>query len=282
MTMMKKVNMMMKIITKTEVSKVVTNLISDVSDFMQSEKFKNWLETDMHFRHSKENARRIMQQMPKATRVTTEQEWRELGREVRFEAEPILIVSDVPNIRSPTESSFGTVHLSCNQPQLLELYDISQTYGVPLPKLIRPLKGNAPTHQRLFDVLCDVSPVQVTVTDSLPCYAYGSYSGTEILIQKNSSKLHQCKSLIHELSHVLYDYRKYGKTNIHQSRIRAEAVACVVLRCVGIDSYSYSVGYISQYLSECKTNELSEQFTVITNLSFRMLSKIQQKLNIDL
>ena len=268
----------MKTITKTDVSKVVTDLISDVSDFMKTEKFKNWVETDMYFRHTRETARAIMRQMPKATRVTTEQGWKDLGRTVSLDAEPILIVNSAPNIRSPTASACGTVNLSCNtSPQLLELFDISQTTGIPLPQLIKPLKGNDKMYQTLFDALCDISPVPVTVTDRLPPKAYGSYTGTEIDIQQNASRLQQCKSLIHELSHVYYDYKKYGNDNIYASRVRGEAVAYTVLKCLGIDSASYSVGYISQYLSDYPRNVLSEQFTVITNLSFKLLSKIQQQ-----
>ena len=272
----------MKTITKTEVSQVVTSLISDVSDFMQSKKFKDWLETDSYFRHNLETYRCITKQMPKATRVTTEQGWKDLGRTVRLDAEPILIVNSAPNIRSPTASACGTVNLSCNtSPQLLELFDISQTTGIPLPKLIKPMKGNEPIHKQLFDVLCNISPVPVTVTDRLPSKAYGRYTGTEIEIQKNASILQQCKSLIHEVSHAYYDYTKYGNDNIYASRVRGEAVAYTVLHCLGIDSASYSVGYISQYLSDYPRNVLSEQFEIIVNLSFRLLSKIQ-KINIDL
>ena len=106
-TMKKKVKTMMKTITKTEVSKVVTTLISDVSDFMQTKKFKDWLETDSYFRHNLETYRCINKQMPKATRVTTEQGWKDLGRTVSLDAEPILIVNSAPNIRSPTASACG-------------------------------------------------------------------------------------------------------------------------------------------------------------------------------
>ena len=103
------------------------HLIHSIQCMLSSELYARWKADQQCFNLSIDNIQRVLEQMPSATKVATEENWKQMGRTVNAAAEPILILA--PRVRSPTGTDVGTVFANYKlPPMVIEVYDISQTY----------------------------------------------------------------------------------------------------------------------------------------------------------
>lgn len=235
------------------------HLIHDVQCMLSSELYARWKEDQSFFNFSSENIQRILEQMPNATKVATEENWKQMGRTVNAAAEPILILA--PRVRSPTGTDVGTVFANYKLPPVpVEVYDISQTRGLPLVSLTRTLTEDNDQCKSLFKKLTGISPVRVEITRSLPSGYCGRQFPNKILIRDGLPAAHGCMLLAYWLAQS----RNPGEPISDLTAIQDQAVAYIVLRCYGIDSSPYSIGFIIRHGGVVEDLETSREFIMTT------------------
>ena len=245
------------------------HLIHDIQCMLSSELYRRWKEDQSFFNFSSDNIQRILEQMPNATKVATEENWKQMGRTVNAAAEPILILA--PRVRSPTGTDVGTVFANYKlPPMVIEVYDISQTYGLPLLTLARSLTEDSDRCKSLFRQLIDLSPVRVEITRNLlPGYC-GQRQVNRILLREGISVAQGCVMLAY------WNAQSRNPRDMHDTlaAIENQAVAYIILRCFGIDSSKYSVGFIARQGCEIVDLETSRDFVV--GMSYDLLTQLDE------
>lgn len=233
------------------------HLIHDVQDMLSSELYAKWEADQQCFNFSLDNIQRILEQMPNATKVATEAEWKQMGRTVNASADPILILA--PRIRSPTGTDVGTVAENYGlPPAVVEVYDISQTYGIPLLTLAHSLTEDTERCNSLFQQLTAFAPAPVVVTRELSSAYCGRRQVNRLLIREGVSAAQGCVMLAYWIA------QSRNAKNMHSNLavVENQAVAYVVLRCFGVDSSNYSVGFIVRHGGTIEDLEASREVVV--------------------
>jgi len=82
--------------------------------------------------------------------------------------------------------------------------------------------------------------------------------------------------LIHEIAHSLM-HREDDTTSRKAREVEAESVAYVVSSYLGIDTSSYSFGYVAGWASSKEVKELQESMSRIRNTAHDLIEKIDKK-----
>ena len=149
----------------------------------------------------------------------------------------------------------------------VNVFDISQTIGEPLPELITELKGDDKSASILlesFKELANDVGIQFKDPSSdqlLRSGAKGYYDikNNRIIINRDLSINHQLKTLIHEYAHSILHAENKGIRK--QQEVEAESIAFVVCHAFGLDTSEYSFGYITSWSEGLET----EKFKMILN-----------------
>ena len=144
------------------------------------------------------------------------------------------------------------------------VWDVSQTTGAPVPELPRPnlLQGEAPAG--LWDGLADqitAAGFELRLVSSAA--AIGGANGItdflsrEVSVRMDMDDAAQVKTLAHELGHVLLHQPPDNKLStelaadatLHRgtAEVEAESVALMVGAAHGLDTFSYTVPYVSTW-----------------------------------
>jgi N-terminal domain of anti-restriction factor ArdC/IrrE N-terminal-like domain len=207
----------------------------------------NWiayLKTQATFyTYSFNNVCLILQQCPHAVRVAGFHSWKKLDRSVKKGEKGIRILAPIV-LKDPKdpETIAGVSFKS------VSVFDISQTDGKPLPEVATKLLGD---DRGLLEALTGFALGQgFTVKEEdlgavNGCCSY--QSPIAIAINPNRSRLHQAKTLAHELGHALLHCGENYKGHDFKSAVEleAESVAFITLQHFGIDAGDYSFGYIA-------------------------------------
>lgn len=240
-----------------KINDAYTHLIHDVQDMLSSDLYARWRADQQCFNLSIDNIQRVLEQMPNATRVATEANWKEMGRTVNASAEPILILA--PRIRSPTGTDVGTVVENYGlPPTVVEVYDISQTHGLPLLTLAHSLTEDTTRCNSLFRQLAAIAPAPVVVTRELSSAYCGRRKADRLLIREGVAAAQGCVMLAYWIA------QSRNAKNMHSNLavIENQAVAYVVLRYFDVDSSKYSVGFIVRHGGAIEDLEASREVVV--------------------
>ena len=110
------------------------------------------------------------------------------------------------------------------------VYDISDTYIRENQKevpLFDDIKLNTSSSQELYNILLQISPVKVDIESTGDgSDGYYSKSGNRIVLSPNQSDDDKTATLLHEMSHALYDDFDYSKER-NLSEIFVESIAYI-------------------------------------------------------
>lgn len=244
------------------------HLIHDVQCMLDSELYARWRADQQCFNLSIDNIQRVLEQMPNATRVATEANWKEMGRTVNAAADPILILA--PRIRSPTGTDIGTVAENYGlPPAVVEVYDISQTHGLPLLTLARSLTEDTERCNSLFRQLTAFAPAPVVVTKELSADYCGRRKADRLLIREGVAAAQGCVMLAYWIAQA----RNPRNMHDHLTVVQNQAVAYVVLRCLGVDSSKYSVGFIVRH--GCTIDGLEASREVVVAIAHDLITEME-------
>ena len=268
-----------------------------IKDLCDSERYKSYLDTMSKFHtYSLNNTMLIALQSPNASHVAGFNAWKtKFERSVNKGEKGIKILAPVvkkikkkvPKINEDT----GLPVLDKNGEPVLEevvdkitnfkavtVFDVSQTSGKELPEVAKNLQGEVGNYSAFMQALEQISPVPMEFKP-LPKDTNGYFDkeNREIAINENMSQSQTIKTAIHEIAHALLHDDCDGKSK--QTReVEAESVAYVVCQKYGIDTSSYSFGYIATWGAG---RDIKSSLETIKTAASEMITAIDEKIKVS-
>jgi antirestriction protein ArdC len=190
----------------------------------------------------------IYNSIPHASHIAGYRKWQELGRQVRKGEKAIQIFAPIFKTIKQTES----IEHSEQEPEkkyltgfvTVPVFDISQTDGEDLPSLVSDF-GNS---TMLFDMFVNVFKTDYDIIQQTLKFELGGYTdGKVIVLNDCKSEEQKLKTLIHEISHCLLGHVGNNEKDRSTKEVEAEMTAFIVSEHFGIDSSSYSFGYLTSW-----------------------------------
>ena len=121
----------------------------------------------------------------------------------------------------------------------VNVFDVSDTYGEPLPTLTDNLQGD--DRQPLLDRMVIAAETRWRVDFDLTGPMNGVYfRDGRISLNETNSPNQNCKTLLHEMAHGILGHNG----NRAMDEFLAESSAYVAAKALGLDSGGYSFGYL--------------------------------------
>lgn len=285
-----------------QIKEITDKLQKGIEDLFDSDTYKNYLKTMSKFTsYSLNNTLLIAMQMPNATTVAGYNTWKQLNRSILKGSKSIKILAPCIYKKKPDSDMTDTSdkiaqnnndNAKPKEPEkvlvgfkIVNVFDVSQTEGEPLPELAHKLQGNVDEYSDFMEALKQFSPVPIEFKS-----VEGSANGYYHLINKNivvddgMSQMMNCKTAIHEIAHtLLHDndngLEKDALLDKQTKEVQAESVAFTVCNYYGIDTSDYSFGYISGWSSGKDLKELKESLDTIRKTSQMIITGIDTKLD---
>ncbi|HEY5304318.1 MAG TPA: ArdC-like ssDNA-binding domain-containing protein [Acidimicrobiales bacterium] len=238
-------------------SGLLESLTEGIAELTTSEKWKNYLNVQSKFyQYSFNNALLIALQKPNASRVAGYKKWTELKHQVRKGEKGIVILAPIGRTRKVETDETAKSDEKEEKKSFIvgfttvNVFDVSQTDGPPLPEIASKLEGRAP--EGVFDRLTEFANsigFRVERPESLDSGANGdtSHSVGLIRVVSANSEAQQAKTLAHEIGHaLLHDPGVESTKDLTRGlkELEAESVAYVVSQTLGLDTSDYSFGYV--------------------------------------
>ena len=231
-------------------AEALERLAQGVAALITSRAWQAYLDTARRFHnYSFANILLIRAQVPEATRVAGFQAWKALGRTVRRGEHAIWILAPLTRRLAAEEEDDPAEKVRVIMGfRAVSVFDVSQTDGEPLAELpCHRLSGDDPTgsYDRLRRFAHGLG--YTVEEDYLPGEMNGdcNFALRRLRIEVRNDELQQAKSLAHELGHVLLHDGFPGSREL--AELEAESVAYLVCDGLGLDSSSYSFGYVANW-----------------------------------
>ena len=293
-----------------QMKEITQRLEQGVKELFTSEKYTEYLKTMSQFHnYSFNNTLLIAMQKPDATLVAGYQAWqKKFKRQVKKGEKGIQIIAPAPIREKEEVEKFDPV---TNEPilrpdgqpeteevvhtiprfRLATVFDISQTYGEPLPELETPeLMGSVENFEIFMQAIREVSPVPIRF-DEIESGAKGYYSNVnkETVIQEGMSESQTMKTAVHETTHAkLHDrdiMEELGEKKNQMTReVEAESVAYTVCQYFGLDTSDYSFPYIAGWSSSVDMKELRDSMDTIRKTAGEFIdsmTEVMQRLMLE-
>jgi antirestriction protein ArdC len=239
--------------TTDKKTEVLATLADGVARLTNSDEWRAWLDVQSRFhRYSFGNTLLIALQRPDATQVAGFHAWLGMGRHVRKGEKGIAILAPVVRRTRVKDEATGDETVVTGSPsafRIAHVFDVVQTDGDELPAVpVHKLEGD--DTDGLYGRLIAVAhSVGFTVEEEyLENGVNGDCNHTDahIRIEVRNEPRQQVKTLAHELAHAILHGDRNGLTR-ERAELEAESVAYVVCTDLGIDSSSYSFGYLATW-----------------------------------
>ena len=288
---------------KERLQEITDSIETGIKDLFDSEKYKNYLRTMSKFHnYSFNNTMLIHMQNPEATRVASFNSWRDkFHRNVKRGEHGIKIIAPTPYIKkieemkrdpetnAPMVDQNGEVIMEEKQIKIprfkvVTVFDVSQTYGEPLPQLASDLTGDVQQFDIFMEALKRSAPVPMEVLPLAPNLD-GYFSPTEqkIAIREGMSEVQTICAAVHEITHsILHNKEEKAEEKKSQrtQEVEAESVAFSVCAYYGIETGKNSFGYLASWSSGQDLKELKASLETINRTAGRLINDIDK--NFDL
>ncbi|MCL2774875.1 MAG: DUF3849 domain-containing protein [Oscillospiraceae bacterium] len=282
-------------------------LESGMKELYDSYKYKDYLKSMSHFhQYSSKNIMLIHQQKPDATRIASYKLWdEEFNRHVKKGETAIYIYAPIadktpekkmmekldPETGAPLLDEHGKVIMEEMTAmsngikfKLVPVFDVSQTYGEPLPELVENISGNVAHYKTFLDTLKTVSPLPIVFEPMQENQdGYCKY-GEKIGIRENMSETQTISAIVHEIAHARLHDKSISAENTEPKpkivqEIEAESISYVVCQHYGIETSPNSFGYLAEYGSR-DMSELKASLDIIRRESNSLINSIDEQFNI--
>ena len=265
-------------------------LIEGINEIINTGKYEQFLKFVKKFhKYSFNNRILIFSQKPDATRVAGYCTWKELGRGVKSNPTKIFILRPIMyQMKKSKKEKLESIEERDNEEEIKLLtgfkwtivYDISDTYVIDEKKATNTFedtKLNSNNSQELYNILYQISPVDVFIEKIYNgSDGYYSKSSKKIVISSSLSLDDRTATLIHEITHALYDDFDYSKER-NLSEMFVESVAYITADYFGLDTSKCSFPYITSW-SEGDTKELIKLGNKIEETSNKLIDKIEEQI----
>lgn len=277
---------------ETDISQIVSNLDTGIKEFLKSDGFKKYLNYMTSFyTYSFNNIFLISMQRDNATHVGSFTFWKSKNRHVKKGEQGIRILAPTTSKREveikllneknePLKNNDGSIQTIKENRTVITgfkwttVFDVSQTDGEPLPKIINKLNKNTPISSIIKDIITTISTCPIKYQD-ISANGYFDLKTNEIVIKSGMSNDQTAKTLVHEFAHSLVHK---GITDYTQERpyyeMQAEGIAYVVLKRYGLDTSDYSFGYVTSWIQNMDDNKYKDALTIIQKESSSIINKI--------
>lgn len=284
---------------KERLKEITDSIEAGIKDLFDSEKYKNYLLTMSKFHnYSFNNTMLIHMQNPEATRVASFNSWRDkFHRNVKRGEHGIKIIAPTPYVKKVEEAKLdpdtkvplvdenGEVIMEEKQIKIprfkvVTVFDVSQTYGEPLPQLASDLTGNVQQYDVFLEALKRSAPVPVEIKP-LAENMDGYFSPTEqkIAIREGMSEVQTICAAVHEIAHSKL-HSKEAMTEEKKSQrtqeVEAESVAFSVCAYYGIETGENSFGYLASWSSGRDLKELKASLETINKTAGCLINDIDK------
>ena len=261
-----------------------------VKDVYSSDNFKNYLKFLSKFhQYSFNNTMLILGQYPSASLIAGYNSWKNnFNRQVNKGEHAIKILApyqikiklekDQENNEEPTQEEVKVTRF-----HLVNVFDISQTTGDPIPEFVTDLKGTSHDADALIEAIQDVATIEIQFIEqkngvSLQNGAKGYYSPVEdkIVVNSNLDTIQKAKTLVHEYAHSIL--HKQTDKSREQKEIEAESLAFVICNHFNIDTSDYSFGYIASYANQ-DYDKLRDVLVNIQANAHELIEKVEPEFN---
>lgn len=283
---------------------ITKKLEEGVKELFTSERYTEYLKTMSKFyKYSFHNTVLIALQRPEATLVAGYSAWQKnFHRQVKKGEKGIQIIAPSqrkekelvekfdPETNEPILGSDGqpeteVVEHVVSDFRVVRVFDVSQTYGEPLPEIAIPdLTGQVQNFPLFLQAVKEFSPVPIRFGET-EGEANGYYSNKkkEIVVKADMSESQTIKTLIHEIAHAnLHDrevLEQAGEEKDQRTReIEAESIAYTVCQYFGLDTSDYSFPYIAGWSDNLKTWELRTFMDIIRGTAGEFIKELEEKM----
>jgi hypothetical protein len=245
---------------KNKTKEMFDKIVNGVNDIIVSGEYAKFLKFSKNFHHySFNNLVLIYSQMENATKVAGFKTWQKMGRKLKKGAKGIQIMFPIKKTYKQTkidgQASLidNNVNTKVEEVQTIEyftyrptyVFDISQTTGEPLP--LADTRLNTENMQDFFTFLSSFSPYPILEKNLEPALqGYWSKTKQHIVLNSKQSIDDKTSTLLHELTHALYDDFNY-KDDRNLSETFVESVAFIVADYFGLDTSKCSFNYITSW-----------------------------------
>lgn len=283
---------------------ITKQLEEGVKALFTSERYTEYLKTMSKFyNYSFNNTVLIALQRPEATLVAGYSAWQKnFHRQVKKGEKGIQIIAPSqrkekelvekfdPETNEPILGPDGqpeteVVEHVVSDFRVVRVFDISQTFGEPLPELAIPdLTGQVQNFPLFLQAVKDLSPVPIRFGET-EGEAKGYYSNKkkEIVVKEDMSESQTIKTLIHEIAHAkLHDREVLEQTGEEKDQrtkeIEAESIAYAVCQYFGLDTSDYSFPYIAGWSDNLKMWELRTFMDAIRRTAGEFIKELEEKM----
>lgn len=268
---------------------LTAHMKAGVKEYLNSDTYKNYLDavSKLH-RYSSKNIRLLLNQNQNISMVASYKDWKEkFERQVSKGSKSLKVY--VPKIQKLKDNE-GKVKLDPNGKEMIRTYfqlgsvfDVSQTTGKEIPKPVYQLEGEVKNYSNIYAALTKTTKAEIGFTD-ISTGAHGFYQPDSdiIRIQKGMTQEQTIKTVIHEIAHSNLhnlEARKKHEYTKEEKELQAESVAYVVSNHLGIDTSSYSFGYLANWSSDINTlDHLESSMAIIRDEASKIISRLDQEL----
>lgn len=233
-----------------------------VKNYFNSDTYKAFLNTMSKLNnYSLNNLFLIVAQNPKASAVASFKAWKSFDRHVKKGEKALKIWAPYQVTRKdekgkPVLNKKGQ-EVKDTRFRLVPVFDVSQTEGKELPQPVYELEGTHQDYANLYRAAKETAAAKGIAFEisKEPMEAHGYYSPTEnkIVIRAGMSERETLSTIFHEMAHAdlhnpkALEGQKLTRTN---KELQAESVAYVVANHYGLDTSSYSFGYLANWSKE--------------------------------
>ena len=263
------------------------HLKEGVKDYFNSDTYKIFLQTMSKFNnYSLNNLFLIVAQKKDASAVASFNAWKKLGRHVQKGQKALKIWAPYQVTRKdekgqPVLDKKGQ-EVKDTRFRLVPVFDVSQTEGKELPKPVYELEGTHQDYANLYRAAKETAAakgVRLEISKE-PMEAHGYYSPTEnkIVIRAGMSERETLSTIFHEMAHAdlhnpkALEGQKLTRTN---KELQAESVAYVVANHYGLDTSSYSFGYLANWSNEPDSlADLEAQLSIVQKEAADLIKRL--------
>ena len=263
------------------------HLKEGVKDYFNSDTYKIFLQTMSKFNnYSLNNLFLIVAQKKDASAVASFNAWKKLGRHVLKGQKALKIWAPYQVTRKdekgqPVLDKKGQ-EVKDTRFRLVPVFDVSQTDGKELPQPVYELEGTHQDYANLYRAAKETAAakgVRLEISKE-PMEAHGYYSPTEnkIVIRAGMSERETLSTIFHEMAHAdlhnpkALEGQKLTRTN---KELQAESVAYVVANHYGLDTSSYSFGYLANWSNEPDSlADLEAQLSIVQKEAADLIKRL--------
>ena len=263
------------------------HLKEGVRDYFNSDTYKAFLNTMSKLNnYSINNLFLIVAQKKDASAVASFNAWKKLGRHVLKGQKALKIWAPYQVTRKdekglPVLDKKGQ-EVKDTRFRLVPVFDVSQTEGKELPQPVYELEGTHQDYANLYRAAKETAAakgVRLEISKE-PMEAHGYYSPTEnkIVIRAGMSERETLSTIFHEMAHAdlhnpkALEGQKLTRTN---KELQAESVAYVVANHYGLDTSSYSFGYLANWSNEPDSlADLEAQLSIVQKEAADLIKRL--------